>query len=260
MKVKKKPSARFIIAAVNAVLIIAIVVSAVASYIISYKDRDESSVSSQTAGESKKSSSKKDTAATAKDISEAFSTYREFLEQDSIEHGSGDDQNTWYLSNCEFAVADIDSDGLPELFLYDMSDSTHASGYGMLFTYKEGKIQKVCDLSLGSQEQAGYYEKTGWFVDNGGNMGEGQAMAMKLKGTSADKSGMFTRYYKYEESYYGDDSFTDTGYAIRGSDGKDKKVKKSEYESKLSKATGGKELTKCEFHDNYSQNRDEYLK
>ncbi|MEI3504302.1 MAG: hypothetical protein V8Q42_11885 [Anaerovoracaceae bacterium] len=59
MKVKKKPRARVIIAAVNAVLIIAIAVSAVASYIISYKDRDESSVSSQTAGESKKQQQKR---------------------------------------------------------------------------------------------------------------------------------------------------------------------------------------------------------
>lgn len=260
MKVKKKPRARVIIAAVNAVLIIAIAVSAVASYIISYKDRDESSVSSQTAGESKKSSSKKDSAATAKDISEAFSTYREFLEQDSIEHGSGEYQNTWYLANCQFAVANIDSDGLPELFLYDTSDSTYASGYGILFTYKDGKIHKVCDLSLGNPEQSGYYKKTGWFVDNGGNMGGGQAATMKLKGTSAEESGMFTRTYKFDDSFYEDGSVTDIDYAIRGSDGEDKTVKKSEYESKLSKATGGKKLTKCEFHDNYSQNRDEYLK
>ena len=59
MKVKKKPRAKVIIAAVNAVLIIAIAVSAVASYIVSYKDRDESSVSSQTAGESKKKQQQK---------------------------------------------------------------------------------------------------------------------------------------------------------------------------------------------------------
>lgn len=91
--------------------------------------------------------------------SKALKAYKEFLSKDTA---------TWHsyspkkinLKKCKFALAYIDKDSVPELILDSAGNAnSHADGYYELYTYKNGKVKFVTNLSDGFS----CYKKKGIF-------------------------------------------------------------------------------------------------
>lgn len=85
--------------------------------------------------------------------------------------------------NCYFEIAYIDNNNVPELVLYT-PDSCHVSGFGVLYTYRNGKMQKVSPLHLDKRSTLGYYSKKGILKDNYSVTGMSKDFYDRLSGTS----------------------------------------------------------------------------
>lgn len=184
---------------------------------------------------------------------EACMIYNEFLSQESIIRDVGGMEYEWYLGNCDFALAYIDDDDIPELLLYNWPDTDHVAGYGILYSIKNGEIFEVKSLSLNDVRGIGYYERTGWYMDQYASTGYGDVIISCLDkefpvfgfSLEYDDNGEseIVSYYIGKEGYQ---SFVD--------------MSKNEFTEELAKETDGIEMSEYVFFNNTVENRSKYLK
>ncbi len=191
-----------------------------------------------------------------KDSEKAFNGYKEFLAQDTVSRTVSTQEQSWKLVNCDFCTAYIDDDDIPELLLYNFPDTDHVSGYGQLYTFRDGKVCKVTDLNLNDVRGTGYYAKTGWFMDHYAAQGDCDVNVEFFNGKTVNDS------YIGEDFKSDDDgNRKDVSYSTYNINGKGlKTIDKKEYESILKEKTGGVEMTRYEFHKNTAENREKHLK
>ena len=92
----------------------------------------------------------------------AIQAYKKFLSNATIPWE--DDWNV-RASRCWFALAYIDNNNVPELIVSNSLDVPHAGGHGRIFTYKNGKVQRVADLYMDNSKFS-YYKKKGVYADS----------------------------------------------------------------------------------------------
>ena len=157
--------------------------------------------------------------------------------------------STSRASDVKFALAYIDNDGIPELIISTKINS-NCTLYGIL-TFKNGKIYRVFD-SDGWDSFAGFYYRTGYFLDNAYTEGAPiNRNYMLLSKTSVRKKlNKFDWSYRLGKSYESDDSYWADG----------KTVSKRTFVSKLKTATKGKTKTFPKVYQNTAANRNRILK
>lgn len=149
--------------------------------------------------------------------------------------------------NCSFAIANIDKNSIPELIVKDFMDTDHAMGYGVVFTYKNGKVKQIAALSL--NEFLKYYKKKGVVIDSYSGMGFSEQSYKKVINerlkSFASTSKNFGNPGSKKRQYY------DANY---------KRITKSRFNKLIKKYVKSAKPTKVNFIDNSVENRKVYLK
>lgn len=159
--------------------------------------------------------------------------------------------DTWVVKyqtkNCTFALAYIDKNTIPELIVANYTDTSHASGNGAVFTYKNGKIKQVSFLSL--NEFLAYYKKKGVIIDTYSGMGFSERSYEKM---SNGEMKLFARTSKNfgnpgsKKKQYYDKNFN--------------KISKRNFNRTLKKYVKAAKPVKAQFIANTAENRRQYLK
>ena len=181
----------------------------------------------------------------------AIDAYDSLLSSKSFDRylGTYDTEDMWASENCRFCLAYIDDDDVPELLVMNMEDSDHAEGWGVIYSFSEGKIgivdQSSSYLATEVDDTIGYYEKTGWFMSFGMWQGYGSVVTKRMgtdeicsKDYEANEEGMQLK-----------------GYTVGGAS----EISEEEYNSLISESTMGRPLTPYKFYDNTKENRNRYL-
>ena len=88
----------------------------------------------------------------------AMKAYASFLSKNRyLKWTDQPNMRTGRAKNCYFAVAYIDNNDVPELVLYT-PDSYHMAGYGVMYTYRNGRVVRVFELGLDLRSTLGYYK------------------------------------------------------------------------------------------------------
>lgn len=179
--------------------------------------------------------------------SKAIKAYKKFLTQDTIRWGN----DTYYTAvptkNCTFSLVYIDNNSVPELVVKNNQDITHVAGFGVVYTYKNGKVQTVNNIQLDGKFY--YYKKKGIFLTSYCAMGQSCYTYCKLnKGKSTAKLGKQTDLDTKVKTYY---KCTSTGTTD---------ISKAKFNSSLKKLVGSKKKSTAAFHKNTKANRKKYLK
>lgn len=154
----------------------------------------------------------------------------------------------YQTANCSFAVVDIDKDSVPELIVEDVRDADHASGYGAMFIYKNGKVKQATALNLNGTFK--YYKKEGVIVDNYTNEGYSYNSYKKLS------NGKVTQFISTEKNFGNLTGSKKTKYY----DADGNKISKSTFNKALEKYAKSLKPTEVKFLDNTATNRAKYLK
>lgn len=159
--------------------------------------------------------------------------------------GSGISNKESYKKTSQFAVLDMDKNGVPELISWH--PVTYKTDTIYVYTYKNGKVKKVKNPAISICSQAwGWYNvsfckkghiHTKW---NGGWMGENETVYIL-------KSGKIRAYAKYEK----DDLMNTISYKLNG-----KKVSSTKYNKYVKKCKASSE----KFYANTKANRKKYVK
>ena len=183
----------------------------------------------------------------------ALQAYKEFLSKNIPWKGAYSfelDMITNYTlpEECQFTIAYIDNDSVPELVVY--SDiAGHGDGYGRLYTYKNGKIKCIGKLD----DDVYYYKKTGMYCTVFSQNGCQNAYYYKISGTK-----------KQIKAYKITDDFYQTGkpkYSYKKiQKGKLKKTSKASFNKEMKQLTKSKKATKVKLYANTASNRDRILK
>lgn len=182
---------------------------------------------------------------------EAFEAYNDLLTQDSIEKGPEDNQYEWKLNNCEFSVAYIDDDDIPEIILHNSSDRADLHEYGEMFTIEDGEASTLEYLYLSDASKIGYFEKTGWYMDCDEMEDEGSIFIEELKNCDL----MFQIMYTIDE----DGEKSDFKYYEIQGNTDSIELSKEEFKSRINEVIGDVPLTEYDFCKNTSDNREEHL-
>lgn len=148
--------------------------------------------------------------------------------------------------NCYFALAYIDNNDVPELVLYT-PDSSHVAGYGVIYTYRNGKVVCVSELGFDLHSTLGYYKKKNVYTDNYSWTGSGSYSYKRMSGRN-----LGGRSIQYN---YGLRKWETSGYTWNN-----KVVSRAYFDRKLKKIVGKTKLTKFKFYKNTSANRKKYLR
>ena len=175
--------------------------------------------------------------------------------------------------NVRFALADVDNDSLPELFICDKKNN-----YNALFAYKKGKVKRIGVVS----EPIGYYNKKNLFVTSG-NIELNIFYQHYCRISSSKKIEVVLGYGWYDDyEYYVEDDEDDKddeeddnsiqyvekrtssdgeAYArIREYSIRDRNVTKNSFNAYLKEITSGEPMTKIILRKNTKTNRRKYLK
>lgn len=163
-------------------------------------------------------------------------------------------KDNWQMKtkNCYFAIAYIDNNSVPELIVYNNKDIPHMGGYGMLYTYRNGKVQYVTSMTLDEKSTLGYYRKKGILTDAYAQQGRKGVSFMKLKNGTVT-SVLYKGYYHNGKKWKADEY-------LKYSSSKVTTLTKSKFNKALKSYVGSRDLTKFKFYKNTSKNRKKYLK
>ena len=164
--------------------------------------------------------------------------YVKWLDQQSF--------STGLAKNCYFALAYIDNNNVPELILYT-PDSYHVAGFGVMYTYRNGKVVRVSELGFDLHSTLGYYKKKNVYTDNYSWTGTGSYDYERISGRR-----LGTRSIKYN---YRLQKWVTDGYYWN-----DKRVSKASFNKALKKVVGNTKFTRYKFHKNTAANRKKYLR
>lgn len=186
-------------------------------------------------------------AASAK--SKALKAYRKLLSKSTIKWN---EYGTYVKTkNCSFALAYVDNNSVPELILQTY-DTSHAEGYGSLYTYRNGKARLVTGLSLNGSFR--YYKKKCIFIDNYTGSGVSQDYYTKLyKGKAYTKLGKATEY-----DWNG--NISRKTYTNCSNSSSYRQISKSTFKKRLKKLVGSRKVRTVIFRANTKYNRSKYLK
>ena len=135
---------------------------------------------------------------------------------------------------------------VPELILYT-PDSCHVAGFGVMCTYRNGKVVRVSELGFDFHSTLGYYKKKNVYTDNYAWTGSGSYNYERISGRR-----LGTRYIKYN---YRSQKWVTDGYYWNN-----KRVSKASFNKALKKVVGNTKFTKYKFHKNTAANRKKYLR
>ena len=209
----------------------------------------------------------------------AIKAYKKYLQKSNImiipkgtkDWQSGKKYKGTKSKNVRFALADVDNDSFPELFICDKNKYNNA-----LFTYYKGKVKRIGIVA----EPVGYYNKKNLFVTSG-NVELSDFIYQYSSISSSKKIKGVLRYTWYDDyDYYDEDNEDDDDDDLiqyvekrTSSDGepyarireyyiwsKDKNVTKNSFNSNLKKITSGESMTKIILRKNTKTNRRKYLK
>lgn len=169
--------------------------------------------------------------------------YKVLLSGKSVKWGDTDSQIP--LENCSFALAYIDNNSVPELILQNLGDTSHAIGYGLLYTYKNNKV--VCLGELSMNDTFYYYKKKGIYIDNYTGMGVSSDFYKKLSGIKTSTKLIMRKNYLADNS-------VDCSYSTGSNE-----ITKAQFKKKLRKLVDSKKKTALRFCKNTSSNRSKYL-
>lgn len=200
------------------------------------------------------------TANAASKKSQALKAYKAFLSQSTTPWG-GSSGKSVVLSKCQFALAYIDKDSVPELIL-GCGFNSHADGFYTLYTYKNGQVTYVANLMDGFE----YYKKKNLYCAIHSGTGGYETYYFKLSGGKAtyklysqdepasnydfNRDGKITVNYKKvtapKSPYYNASTKT---------------ITKSAFQKQLKKLVGSaKKVTVKKYYSNTAANRRKYLK
>lgn len=188
----------------------------------------------------------------------ALAAYNNWLSQEEIDVGRNEDgagghvPELWNSDNTMFNVAYIDEDDVPELILYNDTDTTHETGNGKIVCYRDGEVSYYNSFSIDDyddcfDEVIGYYEMTGYFTSYNNWQGY-VSYITSLGGQSLQDS--FLMSYVIDE----DGNQSEISYSIDGMECSD-----TDYYDSLKENTFGLEITPYEFYDNTEDNRSSLL-
>ncbi len=182
------------------------------------------------------------TSQAASNKTKALKAYKKMLSQTTI------DRNGWPIKskNCQFSIAYIDNDNVPELVLYNDQDVPHMGGYGTLFTYRKGKVQFVAEMNLDSSSLAGYYKKKGIYTSYYYQGGESISYNKLSKGASSTVLSQSRRLIGLKMGPW--------SYRKNITD-----ITKKQFTKQLKKYVGSKKITKFKFYKNTAKNRKKYV-
>ena len=170
----------------------------------------------------------------------AMASYNNFLSQDVIptaykDYGAYEFQDEWKKENCQFALALIDNDDVPELVLIDFEDGTEDDGYGRIYKYNNDEVEQVDSLFMSGEGQILYYEKAGYYTDSFQQLDYGNERINDMAGIH------------FFEMNWDDEGIT---FYVD-----DEECSQEEYEEKLAELTDGQEPCLFEFYENTEENR-----
>lgn len=184
-------------------------------------------------------------AASAK--SKAIKAYKSFLSQKTIPWGTDSYYTSVPSKNCSFALAYIDKNTVPELVVRNMRGITHIAGFGVVFTYKNGKVQPVANIQLDGKFY--YYKKKAIYA--GSNLSSGVLSYSYYKMSGVKSTAKLTErenIFSGEKTYY------------KANSGNGKVISKSKFTSSLKKLVGSTKRSTAKFYKNTKKNRTKYLK
>ncbi len=179
--------------------------------------------------------------------------YSDLLSQDSInisemyfwyEEDSDTEDELWQAKNCEFNIAYINDDDVPELILRDTADA----GYENLvvLSYWEGYVSIAGSSDSGDNiaeywgVEEGYYEKTGYYTSIYSDMGDGSYIITNIDNMDDDDDSISIEFSSDEIiGYY--DSYEECSA--------------EDFYTTLNNMVGNEELTPYEFYENTEKNR-----
>ena len=179
----------------------------------------------------------------------AIQAYKKFLSNATIPW-----EDNWNVraSRCWFALAYIDNNNVPELIVSNGLDVPHAGGDGRIFTYKNGKVQRVADLHMDNSKFS-YYKKKGVYADSYAQGGVTNTY-YKLSGiTKIKKLSVFKNVAKLAWLPKGTSYYDISGAA-------NVKISKKTFNKELKKLVGSRKITNVSLKKNTSSNRKRYLK
>lgn len=181
--------------------------------------------------------------------SKAMKAYKKYL---SGTYVTWDDKRV-SSANCYFTIAYVDNNKVPELIIRNDVENSHGPGYGIICTYKNGKVKIVDRLHLEDGKFA-YYKKTG-IVEDSVYYGRVITMVYKLSGIKfTEKLGkeVADDYWRqFYPNWY--------GKYVKGKS-TPIEISKKQYNKKLKKLTKGKKRTKAKVYKNTAKNRNKILK
>lgn len=178
-----------------------------------------------------------------KEAKKALKAYKSMLSKETMRWGTDDYYTAVPTKNCDFAVAYIDNDFIPELIVYNGLDITHAAGHGVLYTYKNGKVRVVENIHLDGSFS--YYEKKSVFVGDY-VMGGITYHYYKMK------NGKATRVLRMgEENFRGMFYYDDV---------REQEMSKKEFDNALKKLVGSSKKKNLILRENTADARKKYLK
>lgn len=170
----------------------------------------------------------------------ALRAYEKFLSKGTI---AWDTNYKVPAKDCEFAIAYLDQDKVPELILHNSSVS-HVAAYGRIFTYKNGKVKRVGTVDM-DDSKFYYYKKKGIFISHYENGGSFDNYRKIIKGKIVHKLQKGRQIPENRTRYY------DAGR---------KEISKSRFNQELKKLVGSKKKTSAKFHKNTSKSRKKYCR
>ena len=179
------------------------------------------------------------------DYVQAMKAYDEFLSNKTIPT----DNYTWESSSCEFALAYISNEEVPELIVHYPQAKVKT---GALYQYRDGEVKWVAAMDLDDIDNLGYYSGTGYYME---------------KDAEGDYSDQTIQYI--DDLIYADD-WEHMAFMIMEDDGVaqfsiyepepgPENVGEEEYNKQLKIHTDNKELTHYEFFNNTKENREKHL-
>lgn len=161
-------------------------------------------------------------------------------------YGYGNYNGSVISAKCSFALAYINSDTIPELLVLTY-DRSHADGYGMLYTYRNNKIDIISRLNLNHYQDLFYYRQKGILTDEIFYFGYGSISYLYLSNENSIKQLNMSQGYNSVEMK--------NTYSINS-----KSVSSTQFNNELKKYVGNTGKTMLKFYDNTEYNRKRYLK
>ena len=177
----------------------------------------------------------------------AVKAYASFLSKNRyLKWTDRSNMRTGQAKKCYFALACIDNNDVPELVLYT-PDSCHLFGWGVMYTYRNGRVVRVSELCFDLRSTLGYYKKKDVYVDNYSCTGLGTYFYNRISG----------RGFGCKEIRY---NYRTRKWVTSGYNWNNKFVSKANFDRALKRVVGKTKFTKYKFYKNTAANRKKYLK